>query len=101
MTYLAVPISGTTLEQAFEQIRSARAAGAEMLELRMDYLRGLTVEHVRELLEKVKSSRRALPVIVTCRDKAEGGIRDYPLAFRLEVLVAALEAGAEFIDIEY
>ena len=44
MTYLAVPIAAENLDQAKQQIKTAKAAGAEMLELRTDYLENLPFE---------------------------------------------------------
>jgi len=77
-------------------------SGAEMLELRTDYLAELSVDRVRELLADVRAAAGAsVPVIVTCRDGAEGGAMDYPEALRMEVLTAAVAAGADFIDCEY
>ncbi len=102
MTYLTVPIAAENLDQAARQIRAARAAGAEMLELRTDYLENLTVDLAKKLIDDVKStSRKPLPMIVTCRDAKQGGAIDYPLRLRVEVLTAALQAGVEFIDVEY
>jgi len=102
MTYLAVPISAPNAAQANEQAGRALAHGAEMLELRTDYLESLTPEMAVGLLAEVrKAASPSVPVIVTCRDKREGGAVDYPEALRIEVLLAALEAGAEFVDIEY
>ncbi len=68
-----------------------------MLEFRTDYLEDLSVEVVRSLL----SYRADLPAIVTCRDKREGGAIDYPETLRIDVLLAALDTGAEFVDLEY
>jgi len=102
MTYLAVPIAAKNLDQAKQQIKAARAAGAEMLELRTDYLENLSVDLVKNLIAKAKSAtKRPLPVIVTCRDAQQGGVVDYPLQLRINVLTSALKAGAEFVDFEY
>jgi len=101
MTYLTVPVAARNVEGAVEQIKAAKRAGAEALELRVDYLEGLKAKAVRELLSQAKKGRRPLPVIVTCRDRAEGGARAYPDRLRVAVLIAALEAGAEFVDFEY
>ncbi len=102
-TRLTIPISADSFKAAEKQIKKARAAGAEMLELRTDYLEGLSVDLVNKLISKVRgrSKKKALPVIVTCRDKKQGGAIDYPLNLRIDVLVEALKAGAEFIDFEY
>ena len=103
MTYLAVPIAAQNLDQAKRQIKAARAAGAEMLELRTDYLENLSVELVTNLIAQAKTTRRArpLPTIVTCRDSRQGGAIAYPQQLRINVLTNALKVGAEFIDFEY
>jgi 3-dehydroquinate dehydratase/shikimate dehydrogenase len=99
MTYLAVPIAAKDIDVARGQMAGAKAGGAQMLELRMDYLDGLTAERAHALIAMAKEIR--LPVIVTCRDKAEGGANYYPQELRTNVLVTAVSAGAEFIDCEF
>lgn len=101
MTYLTVPIAAKDLEEAKRQIKAARAAGAEMLELRTDYLESLSVAVVEKLVAEVKGVPKPLPVIVTCRDSRQGGAIDYPAQLRTNVLTGALKAGAEFIDVEF
>jgi len=101
-TKLAVPVAARSIDQAGEQINAVRAAGADILELRTDYLENLNVDLVRQLIADVKNSGdKKLPIIVTCRDKQQGGAIDYPQKLRVEILAAALKAGAEFIDFEY
>ena len=102
MTRLTVPISAKSLDEALVQIKAAKTAGAEMLELRTDYLEDLCVDLVKKIIGSAKKTKRKpLPIIVTCRDKQQGGVIDYPVQLRTEVLVAALKAGADFIDLEY
>lgn len=102
MTYLAVPISAKNVDEALRQAREAVSAGAEMLELRTDYLDRLDTDSVAALIAGVKGAVPAsAPVVVTCRDPREGGAGDHPLALRVEVLLTALAAGADFIDLEY
>lgn len=102
MTYLAVPIAAKNPEQAQQQTKAALTAGAEMLELRTDYLENLSVDLAKDLIAAVKGiAGKRLPVIVTCRDSRQGGAIDYPQRLRIDVLIAALKAGAEFIDLEY
>jgi len=102
MTYLAVPIAAKNLDQAKQQIKTAKATGAEMLELRADYLENLSVDLVENLIAWAKAAtRRPLPIIVTCRDAQQGGAIGYPDQLRIDILTTALKAGAEFIDFEY
>jgi 3-dehydroquinate dehydratase/shikimate dehydrogenase len=102
MTYLAVPIAAKNLDQAKQQIKTAKAAGAEMLELRTDYLENLGADLVKNLIAEAKAADpRPLPIIVTCRDKRQGGAIGYPDQLRIDMLTEALKAGAEFIDFEY
>ncbi|MBN1391866.1 MAG: shikimate dehydrogenase [Sedimentisphaerales bacterium] len=102
MTYLTAPIAAKNLDEAKQQIKKAKAAGAEMLELRTDYLENLSADLVKNLIVYSKTDApRPLPIIVTCRDVRQGGAFSYPDRLRVEVLAAALEAGAEFIDFEY
>ena len=101
-TKLAVPIAANNPDQARRQIDSARAADADIIELRVDYIENLTTDLVERLVAETRNSGdKPLPVIVTCRDKQQGGIIDYPQSFRVDVLIAALKAGAEFVDFEY
>jgi 3-dehydroquinate dehydratase/shikimate dehydrogenase len=102
MTYLAVPIAAKKVDQAKQQIKTAKAAGAEMLELRTDYLENLSDDLVKNLIAEAKTATpQPLPIIVTCRDARQGGAIGYPDQLRIDILTEALKAGAEFIDFEY
>jgi 3-dehydroquinate dehydratase/shikimate dehydrogenase len=101
MTYLAVPIAAKNLDQAKQQIKTAKAAGDEILELRTDYLENLSLDLVKNLIAAAKTASPLTPIIVTCRDKQQGGAIDYPARLRVDILVEALKAGVEFIDFEY
>ena len=99
---MIVPIAAPNLDRAKQQIRMARAAGVDMLELRTDYLECLGVSLVEKMIAGIKRhDNKPLPIIVTCRDKRQGGVRAYPQKLRVDVLTAAVRAGAEFIDFEY
>ena len=102
-TRLAVPIAAPNFEQAKRQIKAARGAGAEMLELRADYLENLTTGLVKKMIAEAKSAvGQPVPaIIVTCRDKRQGGCLDYPDKLRIDILTEALKTGADFIDFEY
>ncbi len=102
MTHLTVPISAQDLDGAKRQVREAIAAGAEMLELRTDYLEALDAVSVVALIAETRDAGRGrIPAIVTCRDPREGGAKPYPDELRILVLLKAVEAGADFVDLEY
>ena len=101
MTYLAVPIASKNLGEAEEQIKAACAAGAEMLELRTDYLVHLSVELALQVINAARQFAGSLPIIVTCRDYHQGGALRHSNDLRTSVLAAAVRAGAEFVDLEY
>ncbi|HML76631.1 MAG TPA: type I 3-dehydroquinate dehydratase, partial [Anaerohalosphaeraceae bacterium] len=99
MTYLAVSISGRNLSQFEQRLAEASQAGAEMLELRVDYLDNLTPEAVAPILAAARQSH--LPTILTCRDKTEGGIGTWSQKIRTQILIEAITAGVEFVDCEF
>ena len=41
-----------------------------------------------------------MPVMVTCRDKRQGGVLDHPLSNRIDAWVGAIRSGADFVDVE-
>ena len=99
MTFLTVPIAAETLDEAKGLIKAASDSGAEMLELRTDFLNERNFAIIEQLISEIKS--RGLPVIVTCRDKKQGGFRELPQEIRTEVLTAALKSGADYVDCEF
>lgn len=99
MTYLAVSISGQNLSQFEQRIAQASQAGAEMLELRVDYLDNLTPEAIPPILAAARQSH--LPTILTCRDKAEGGVGTWSQKIRTKIIVEAIKSGVEFVDCEF
>ena len=102
MAKTTVPISAATVEGVLAQARRAMSAGAEMLELRTDYLAGLTLDRAAAAIGGVRALRSpAIPMIVTCRDGREGGVHGYPGALRTAVLQQAVRLGAAFIDLEF
>lgn len=99
MSYLTVAISGSDKKQISAQAARAKSAGAEMLELRADYIEELDWKKVKHAMKAIFATD--LPLIVTCRDKSEGGVGDWPLQLRTEMLASAARKGANFIDCEY
>jgi 3-dehydroquinate dehydratase/shikimate dehydrogenase len=77
-----------------EELRRARdnAAGADLVEVRLD---GVDRPDPVGAIEG-----RLRPVIVTCRPQWEGGAFDGSESERRRLIVEAIAAGAEFVDVE-
>jgi len=99
MTYLAVSIFAEGEDAFLQQLDCARSKGAEAVEIRADVLTQPNVDSVLKMARAVQKAK--LPVIVTCRDKTEGGFREVDPSLRLSILRESVLAGADFIDIEY
>ena len=99
MTYLTVPILAKDEDSFESQVKAAKEQGAEAVEIRTDSLECPCPEVTAKLVDIVKKAE--LPVIVTCRDKAEGGVAELDMSLRLSILRQAITAGADFVDVEY
>ena len=94
-TALIVSLTAETPEAMRADMTSAAAAGADMAELRLDYL-----AHADRAALETLLADRPLPVIATCRPVRQGGKFRGAEDERLAVLAAASELGADYIDVE-
>lgn len=95
MTRLIASISSSTLSEQIARARAALAEGADLVELRLDYLADWPTD--------IAAACSALPRgrwIATIRSIDEGGKSTLSPAARLEQLRAMLAAGAGWIDFE-
>lgn len=90
---ICVVITADEPVKAVEAIREVHSQGPDLIELRLDYM---------ENPGGLKSIREAtdLPLIATNRSREQGGHSDLPEEERLGVLLAACDAGFEYVDVE-
>ena len=88
---ICVPIVGASMLKALDQITAAEKV-ADILELRLDLIDSFDLNLLLNAANK--------PIIVTARSKIDGGQFKGSEEARLGILHAALEAGADYIDIE-
>ena len=88
---LCATVTGETTTEL--RLQRDRAVGADLVELRLDYV-------ARPDVAGALADRRG-PVIVTCRPTWEGGRFDGAEEERRRLLAQALERGAEYVDIEW
>lgn len=98
MTLIAVPLSAATVEALLADAVRAAAAGADVVEWRID-----TCLQLGAAAEAVIAAipRSPLPVLATIRHADETGAWSGPAAERLRLLQAADAAGAAYIDVEF
>ncbi|HOB75200.1 MAG TPA: type I 3-dehydroquinate dehydratase [Phycisphaerae bacterium] len=99
MTRICVPIMASTAGQMAREIDDAQAAGAQMIELRLDYLQDRNEEGIRALMEYAACFPGQ--IIVTCRLASEGGQYNGSEDARMELMTAAIGPATDFIDVEY
>jgi len=80
-------------DEAIAAMAEARRAGADLCELRIDYLRDPD-------LAKILASK-PLPVLATVRPKWEGGQYEGEEALRFGLLEDACLHGADYVDVEF
>ncbi|MFL6216084.1 MAG: shikimate dehydrogenase [Blastocatellia bacterium] len=90
-------ITEPTVSEARAAMQRA-ATVADLIELRLDYLRDFDFNDPSRLSALLK--QKPLPVIATCRAADEGGQQTIDKGVRLRLLAASLEQGADYCDIE-
>jgi 3-dehydroquinate dehydratase type I len=89
---ICIPIIAKNTDEALEKIVKASTL-ADMLELRLDVMESFRLEDIVPMASK--------PVIVTYRSRKEGGKGSADYGTRTRYLLNAIEAGADFVDVEY
>ena len=84
--------AGINLEDAIDQVEDALDGTNGMIELRCD------TATPRQMLEAMEFAH--VPVIVTVRPKWEGGFCEKGDEYRVGLWEAAMEEGAEYVDVE-
>ncbi|MEC7500776.1 MAG: shikimate dehydrogenase [Planctomycetota bacterium] len=90
---ICVSIGRSRHRHMIAEHRHMVSQGAELVELRLDYLSGDV--RFRELLDN-----RPGPVLVTCRRERDGGKYNGSEESRLSMLRMAIAEGVEYVDIE-
>lgn len=93
-TRICVPIIEKTYESALESSKFSINAGADILELRIDFIENSNPDDVKNLIKEID-----FPVIATNRRKEENGFFSGSESDRIEILLESAKV-AEIVDIE-
>jgi len=90
---VCVPVRAKTVSELVPLIERAEASGADIVEVRLDYLDRL--DRIYEIPEYA-----SVPLIATNRQYEQGGFRSQDEEVRLRTLIEAAEAGFHYVDVE-
>ncbi|RLG13339.1 MAG: type I 3-dehydroquinate dehydratase [Candidatus Nanohalarchaeota archaeon] len=92
---IAIPITSRTVDGALKDIEAVCKVGADVVELRLDYISGLDDVGIKRMVEAVSVSK-----IVTVRRKVDGGCFSGTEKERVGLLLTACRFGVDYVDVE-
>ncbi|GMY21248.1 bifunctional 3-dehydroquinate dehydratase/shikimate dehydrogenase, chloroplastic-like [Fagus crenata] len=95
-TLVCAPLMSQTVEQIATDMYRAKVQGADLVEVRLDYIKNFKPHQDLETILK----KKPLPVLIVYRPKWEGGQYEGDEHSRLQTLNLAKELGADYIDFE-
>ncbi|KAL3508033.1 hypothetical protein ACH5RR_033415 [Cinchona calisaya] len=95
-TLICAPLMAERVDQMLSLMQKAKQSGADLVEIRLDWLKDFNPLTDIEILIK----RCPLPTLFTYRPTWEGGQYDGDEQSRLGALQLAMELGADHIDVE-
>jgi 3-dehydroquinate dehydratase type I len=95
---ICVPLPAERLSDLASMIRRAENLGADLIEVRLDYLQ----EDVLGQMDNIKKiiSQVSVPLIATNREHSQGGKKVQEEEQRVRTLIKAAEIGFPYVDIE-
>lgn len=90
---ICTPVIGKTLDKFLTNLDETQKI-SNFIELRVDYIAGLSMDHIR----KIKSQVR-VPAIFTCRSREEGGFYEDKETERVKILQRGIGL-FEYVDLE-
>jgi 3-dehydroquinate dehydratase I len=92
---ICVSIGETTAGRLQRQLHRAEEAGADIIEIRVDFLEHPALSTIRKCLNSVEARK-----ILTCRASQEGGRFQGSEGARLKILRELSALGPEYLDVE-
>ena len=92
---ICTPIAADNFDSYLNLLQLAKNMGSDIAEFRIDYFKNITAEVLNNVI-----SESELPLIVTNRNREDGGMFSSGEEVRLELLETAIESKPSFVDIE-
>ena len=92
---ICTPIPADNFDSYLNLLQSAKNMGSDIAEFRIDYFKNISAEVLNNVI-----SESELPLIVTNRNREDGGMFSSEEEVRLELLETAIESKPSFVDIE-
>jgi len=92
---ICTPIAADNFDSYLNLLQSAKNMGSDIAEFRINYFKVITAEVLNNII-----SESELPLIVTNRNREDGGMFSSGEEVRLELLETAIESKPSFVDIE-
>ena len=99
---ICVPLMAATREALLHQAKAVSALAPDIMEWRIDGFEGVDdLDTCLDVLATLRTEIGAIPLLFTCRVKAEGGQQEIDAETRLRLLKAALRSGhIDLVDVE-
>ena len=92
---ICTPIAADNFDSYLNLLQSAKNMGSDIAEFRIDYFKNISAEVLNNVINESE-----LPLIVTNRNRDDGGMFSSGEEVRLELLETAIESKPSFVDIE-
>ena len=92
---ICTPIAADNFDSYLNLLQSAKNMGSDIAEFRIDYFNNISSEILNNVINESE-----LPLIVTNRNREDGGMFSSGEEVRLELLETAIESNPSFVDIE-
>lgn len=90
---ICTPVTGGTIDEFLDNLGKTQEI-SDCIELRVDTIRTLSMEHIRTIRDQTKKE-----AIFTCRSKEEGGLFEDPESQRVKMIQRGIGL-FEYVDIE-
>ncbi|NFH81350.1 type I 3-dehydroquinate dehydratase [Clostridium botulinum] len=99
---ICVPIVGATSKEILDEAENLKELTLDIVEWRVDFYEEVfDIEKVKEILSKLTTTLKEIPLIFTFRNKIEGGEREIPIEYYLKLnLEVAKTKLVDLIDVE-